>query len=149
MRLIPCAALAAMLAACGGSADGTAVNATVAANVTVADSHAAKPLPSPSPTPSVTRAYLIGAWVDDLRGCDGDGGTVYKADGAWFEGDKDGTWALDGDRLTVTITETSEMGDNLRKIDPPEIVRWTLTRVGKNRLTYRGNGKSFSLVKCP
>jgi len=71
-------------------------------------------------------SWLVGTWLlpDESTpfplGCESDQPIHYQADGRFAVYEERGTWSLDGDSLTETVTEAGEPGD---------VGRRTVTRV--------------------
>lgn len=71
-----------------------------------------------TPTTTATPQWLVGTWLmmDEATsfpdGCSSDLPVAYSADGTYAFFDERGTWRLDGSRLTETLTEGGEPGDD-------------------------------------
>ena len=82
-----------------------------------------------TPRDGAAESWLVGTWLmpDDSTpfplGCESDQPIRYDADGRFAVYEESGTWRLDGDRLTETLTEGGE---------PAEIGRPHVSRVERS-----------------
>lgn len=118
-----------------------------AANVAVAEA------PAPAATSAAVAGspmaqWLVGSWSFDTS-CATDFIVHYNADGSLQNSEDSGSWKLDGDTITETITERFEMGsDGPQKIEPAENRAYKVERRDADNgvLTYRG--KKIPIQRC-
>jgi hypothetical protein len=103
-----------------------------------------------TPREGAADTWLVGTWLmpDESTpfplGCESDQPIRYEADGRFAVYEESGTWRLDGDRLTETLTEAGEPGD---------IGRHTVTRVVPSGpdafVKHWPDGASATFRRCP
>ena len=91
-------------------------------------------------------AYLVGHWAYG-EDCATDFTVLYQADGKLDAHGEVGSWAIAGDQVTETITERmGEAGEE--RVDPPEVVRYTVEKRDQDHATLRRNGKTQAIRRC-
>lgn len=117
--------------------------------VDAAESAAPAPVAtSPAVAASPLAQWLVGAWSYDTS-CATDFILHYNADGTLQNGEDSGRWALDGVKVTETISERFEMGSDAPvRLSPPETRTYTVEQIdaGKGALTFQG--KKIPIQRC-
>lgn len=141
-----------LLAGCKPAPDVPApANEAVPAAVNEAEPGAAAHLPDTTPLPAGGMAeWLVGHWAfgDD---CASDFTVQYNADGTVDNSGEMGTWKLDNDKITETITEKFEMGDEApQKVEPAKVRSFPVERIDHNhgRITSPFNGNKVPILRC-
>ncbi|MES2986840.1 MAG: hypothetical protein V4808_02945 [Pseudomonadota bacterium] len=137
---------AALLAGCKPAPAPVANQAEAVANL-------AEPAPAPIATSAAIAGspmaqWMVGAWSYDAT-CATDFILHYNADGTLQNGEDSGNWALDGAKVTETITERFEMGSDAPvKLSPPDTRTYTVEQIdaGKGSLTFQG--KKIPIQRC-
>lgn len=94
--------------------------------------------------------WLVGTWSFEAE-CATDFAVHYNADGSLENSGDGGTWKLDGDTITETVTERFEMGGNApEKLKAPEVRSYKVERVDQNHgvVTSPFNGKKVPILRC-
>jgi hypothetical protein len=113
---------------------------------------APSPTPVEAPTASATksplREWLVGTWSFEPS-CQTDFIVHYNADGSLDNSGHIGTWAVEGERVTETITERlDDNGEGSVKVDPPETNIYMVMRDEPNRGVIRFQGRSVPIRRC-
>lgn len=95
----------------------------------------------------LTPAWLEGYWVAQKSACYGsDSGIHFGADGKYAEHEAGGTYAIEGDRVTLTVTEIYA-GPESEKGKKESL---TVALVGPNEMDSRWpDGSLWRLYRCP
>lgn len=127
------------------------VNEAAPADANEAEPGAAAHLPDSTPLPAGGLAeWLVGHWSFG-EDCANDFAVQYNADGTVDNSGEAGTWKLEGGKITETITEKFEMGDEApEKIDPPKVRSFPVERVDHNHgvITSPFNGNKVPILRC-
>ena len=94
--------------------------------------------------------WLVGIWSFEKE-CATDFAVHFNADGSVENSGDGGTWKLEGDKITETITERFEMGGEApAKVDPPEVRSYTVERIDQNHgvVTSPFNGNKVPILRC-
>lgn len=142
---------ALLLASCKPAAPPPAVNEAAAPGDNEAEPANAVHLPDDTPMPpGGAAAWLVGLWAFG-DSCDSGFTVQYDADGTVDNSGETGTWKLEGDKITETITEKFEMGDEApKKLDPPKVRSFPVQRVDHNHgvVTSPFNGAKVPILRC-
>lgn len=94
------------------------------------------------------RAWLIGTW-SFLPNCENDFVIVYEADGSMHTDSEIGSWTIEGNVVTETVTETFEMGEEgTTPVDPPVIREVAVERIDDTRGVLTLEGQRDPILKC-
>jgi hypothetical protein len=137
-----------LLAACNRPAQ-PAANQTEPVNAANAAEPAPPPhLPDTAPLPAGGIAqWLVGTWSFEKE-CASDFVVTYEAGGKLDNSGETGTWKLDGDTVTETVTaRLNDLGEQ-EKVDPSTSRSYTVARTDQNHgvLTYQG--KKVPILRC-
>ncbi|MDF7776469.1 hypothetical protein P1X14_14535 [Sphingomonas sp. AOB5] len=113
---------------------------TPAAPIEAAPSNAAAPAGD-------LAAWLVGTWAFSGE-CSTDLVVTYEADGKLDNSGNHGSWKLDGDTITETVTERTEMEGETVKLNPPEQLRYTVARTGDKDGVLTINGRKVPIRRC-
>lgn len=110
------------------------------------------PIDPSSPIMSDTTEYwMAGNWNPESN-CENDAGFSLTPDGRYYSAGAAGRWSLEDGELTITVTEQAPGGEgtSLEPLDPPQIIRWTVTRHGPNvgGIDYGEGGEYGSIIRC-
>ena len=113
---------------------------------------AAKPAKGADVAPDLAkiglRDWLIGTWSFE-ESCSTDFIAHYNADGTLDNGGDIGTWTLDGDRVTETITERFESGgEDSIKINPPEKRSYRVIRSDATHGVIEFERRNVRMQRC-
>jgi len=118
----------------------------------VANSDAPAPPPAHLPDDAALpaggmSAWLAGTWSFESE-CATDFIVTYEPGGKLDNSGETGTWALDGDKITETVTARLDEGGEQQKVDPPTRRSYTVVRTDQNHgvLTYQG--KKVPILRC-
>ena len=92
--------------------------------------------------------WLAGTWSFD-KDCATDFIVTYEPGGKLDNSGEMGTWKLDGDTITETVTSKLDNGgEDEVKVDPPTVRSYTVVRTDQNHgvLTYQG--KKVPILRC-
>jgi len=104
------------------------------------------PKPPPANVTVASDSYLVGHWAYG-EDCATDFSVIYQADGKLDAHGEVGSWRLEGNRVTETITERmGEAGEE--RVDPPETVRYTLEKKDQDHAILRRGDKSQPIRRC-
>lgn len=144
-------AVAAMaLAACSSQAPQPDENAveSQAPMPAAAAASAAGPDNMATAVNSPLREWLVGAWSFE-QSCATDFIVRYEADGGLDNAGEVGRWALDGDRVTETVTERFENGGEApEKVDPPITRTYTVARVDATHGSITIEDRTVAILRC-
>ena len=127
--------------------------ATIANQAEVSTNAAEPAAPAPVATSSAVAAspmaqWLVGAWSYDTS-CATDFILHYNADGTLQNGEDSGHWAIDGDKVTETISERFEMGSDAPiKLDRPETRSYTVAQIDADKGNLTFQGKKIPILRC-
>jgi hypothetical protein len=101
---------------------------------------------------AVTPAWIVGTWLEERLGrdaCASDEVIWYTGDGRTGDFWERGLWSLRGDRLTETITTTTDAGDPPRRKSRPAVYRYRVERLGPDRMrTWYKRYPPVVLMRC-
>jgi len=91
--------------------------------------------------------WLAGTWSFEKE-CATDFIVTYEPGGKLDNSGETGTWKLDGDKITETVTARLDDGGEPEKVDPPTVRSYTVVRSDQNHgvLTYQG--KKVPILRC-
>lgn len=147
-RWIATAGMALALGACGQAAPMPGNNVQALAAVET-------PVAAPSVSPALATAplgeWIVGHWSYDTV-CGTDLAVQFRPDGAMETAAEQGSWKLDGEEMTVTVTSRVEtdMEDKAgeTKLDPPEVRRYRVERADAAHGTITLNGNAIPIQRC-
>lgn len=123
---------AAALAGCGGSADGNDVRA--AANEAAGTSFKEQPVKEEHRSLALTPQWLAGRWQTDQGDCSAtDAILTFQPDGRYSFTQEGGRWSLEGNNLTIEVTDPAPDGGG--KAGDRNTVQ--VTPVGPNEADFR------------
>ena len=106
-------------------------------------------LPDIAPLPAGGMVqWLAGTWSFEKE-CATDFIVTYEPGGKLDNSGEMGTWKLDGDTITETVTSKLDNGgEDEVKVDPPTVRSYTVVRTDQNHgvLTYQG--KKVPILRC-
>lgn len=106
-------------------------------------------LPDTAPLPAGGMVqWLAGTWSFEKE-CATDFIVTYEPGGKLDNSGEMGTWKLDGDTITETVTSKLDNGgEDEVKVDPPTVRSYTVVRTDQNHgvLTYQG--KKVPILRC-
>lgn len=147
-RLVILSAL--LLAACNPPAPSPA-NMAETAGENQAEPSAAAHLPDSAPLPAGGMAeWLVGHWSFESE-CASDFTVRFNPDGTVENSGDAGRWKLDSGKITETITERFEMGEDApQKVEPAEVRSYSVERIDQNHgvVTSPFNGKKVPILRC-
>lgn len=92
---------------------------------------------------------IVGTWFLADEACESDNGVTYSADGRWGAYGVEGTWTLDGDRLTTFITAQAGETEELVPVRPPRKNVETIRFEGRDRIvSIWTDGSRHRLKRC-
>lgn len=148
LRWVTLAAAAALLGACGSHGAKSDDDGGATPSPAASESIAAQPEANATVDPTQLRGWLVGTWSFDA-GCATDFIIRYDADGKLDNAGDSGTWKLDGNVVTETVTEKTESGGEAPvKVDPPEVRSYTVARADQTHGTIAYQGRNVSIQRC-
>jgi hypothetical protein len=147
VRLIPAAAACALLAGCHAAAP-TPANQTTETPVAIPANAAASNAATPDGQ-SDLRGWLTGTWSFEAS-CTTDFIVHYNADGSLDNSGNIGGWKIEGDRITETVTQKpDENGEGpVVKVDPPEVIVYTVVRTDQDHGVLTFQGRNVPILRC-
>ena len=122
------------------------------AEIINSDRVAPTPVPSAPPANGAApagdlAAYIAGAWSFDSE-CATDFILHYNADGSLQNAGDTGTWKIEGDTLTETITERIDDNGEPQKLSPADKRSYTVARVDQGHAVLTFQGKKIPILRC-
>ncbi|WP_164115600.1 hypothetical protein [Sphingorhabdus sp. Alg239-R122] len=109
----------------------------------------AKPEPE---EPTITSMMLTGTWAPKTSNCETDDIWQYRADGTMATFGADGTWSIDGETLTETVTrhmyENPDGAEVWQELETPEVYSSTVSIDGTGQMSKRIGEEELILIKC-
>ncbi|MES2443054.1 MAG: hypothetical protein V4574_09505 [Pseudomonadota bacterium] len=135
-----------VLAGCNAQPPAAPANNTAEAVVNAAPEAAPPPAAAKPAADAPLAQWLVGHWAyeDD---CATDFTVVYSPDGKLDAHGDVGSWAVEGDQVTETIT--ARMGEaGTEPVDPPETVRYKVEKQGADRGLLRRGTQTQAIRRC-
>ncbi len=111
-----------------------------------------QPVKTEPDAPSITSAMLTGTWAPEASNCETDDIWKYNADGTMATFGADGTWVIDGETLTETITrqmsDNPDNGEVWTKLETPEMYSSTVSIDDSGQMTKKIGAEELTLIKC-
>ncbi|QIG81623.1 hypothetical protein [Stakelama tenebrarum] len=105
--------------------------------------------PADAPAEATLESWIVGTWSFDEICGSSDFAVVYHADGAVDNGGQVGQWALEGNRLTETVTREYDLETgNLTALDTPLTRSYTIVRRDAGHGVIRFNGDDIPILRC-
>lgn len=101
--------------------------------------------------PAQSASWIVGEWVNRGDGCATDNKFIFNPNGSYSAGGVEyGRWQLAGSVLSLTATETIEMGEEgTQRISNPRPVQRQILSHDGNAITLRGDkGSEWPLTRC-
>ena len=100
--------------------------------------------------PERSASWIVGEWVNRGDGCATDNKFIFNPNGSYSAGGVEyGRWQLAGSVLSLTATETIEMGEEgARRISNPRPVRRQILSRQGDAVTIRGDNGDWPLTRC-
>jgi hypothetical protein len=96
-----------------------------------------------------SKSLLVGGWALSHIECESDNSIIYSKDGTWSHYNEGGTWSLEGDQLTLRVTERGGYDeDPVRKVREKPSTSKVLS-LTKSELVQRAGRRTWALRRCP
>lgn len=146
IRLLSGAVALALLGACNAVPEQPAKREPKANTADTIELNAATGAAQPSRDGSL-KSWLVGTWSFEDN-CASDFLVHYKADGTVENSGDTGTWKVDGESVTETITRQFRSGEEPAQLDPAETRTYSVIRQGDGRGVLNYNRRSVPIVRC-